>query len=66
MHNQTIQVKGQQKSRKQLQVLKSLDFEMEKGSIFALLGSTGAGGDATSDQWHRGQAYLSELPTSCG
>ena len=38
-----IQVKGLQKSYKQLQVLKNVDFEVEKGSIFALLGSNGAG-----------------------
>jgi len=38
-----IQVKGLQKSYKQLQVLKGVDFEVEKGSIFALLGSNGAG-----------------------
>lgn len=38
-----IQVQGLQKSYKQLQVLKGVDFEVEKGSIFALLGSNGAG-----------------------
>lgn len=38
-----IQVKGLQKSYKKLQVLKCVDFEVEKGSIFALLGSNGAG-----------------------
>lgn len=38
-----IQVKGLQKSYKQLQVLKDVDLEVEKGSIFALLGSNGAG-----------------------
>ncbi|MFC5451205.1 ABC transporter ATP-binding protein [Paenibacillus aestuarii] len=38
-----IQVKGLQKSYKQHQVLKGVDFEVEKGSIFALLGSNGAG-----------------------
>jgi len=43
MHNQAIQVKGLQKSFKQLHVLKGVDFEVEKGSIFALLGSNGAG-----------------------
>jgi ABC-2 type transport system ATP-binding protein len=43
MQNQAIQVKGLQKSYKQLQVLKGVDFEVEKGSIFALLGSNGAG-----------------------
>ena len=43
MHDRAIQVKGLQKSYKQLHVLKGLDFEVEKGSIFALLGSNGAG-----------------------
>lgn len=38
-----IQVKGLQKSYKGLHVLKDVDFEVEKGSIFALLGSNGAG-----------------------
>jgi len=38
-----IQVKGLQKSYKQLHVLKVVNFEVEKGSIFALLGSNGAG-----------------------
>lgn len=38
-----IQVRGLQKSYKQLHVLKGVDFEVEKGSIFALLGSNGAG-----------------------
>ncbi|TYP71928.1 ABC transporter ATP-binding protein [Paenibacillus methanolicus] len=42
-HAKSIQVKGLQKSYKQLQVLKGVDFEVEKGSIFALLGSNGAG-----------------------
>ncbi|GIP37893.1 glycosyl transferase family 8 [Paenibacillus sp. J31TS4] len=39
----SIQVRGLQKCYKQLQVLKGVDFEVEKGSIFALLGSNGAG-----------------------
>ncbi len=38
-----IQVKGLQKSYKGLHVLKGVDFEVENGSIFALLGSNGAG-----------------------
>lgn len=43
MQNHAIQVKGLQKSYKSLHVLKGVDFEVEKGSIFALLGSNGAG-----------------------
>jgi len=43
MQNQAIQVKGLQKSYKNLSVLKGVDFEVEKSSIFALLGSNGAG-----------------------
>lgn len=39
----SIQVKELQKSYKKLHVLKGVDFEVEKGSIFALLGSNGAG-----------------------
>ncbi|CUA80014.1 ABC transporter ATP-binding protein [Anoxybacillus suryakundensis] len=43
MRNKAIQVKGLQKSYKQLHVLKGVDFDVEAGSIFALLGSNGAG-----------------------
>jgi ABC-2 type transport system ATP-binding protein len=43
MQNQAIQVTGLQKSYKELHVLKGVDFEVEKGCIFALLGSNGAG-----------------------
>ena len=43
MQNNSIKAKGLQKSYKQLHVLKGVDFEVEKGSIFALLGSNGAG-----------------------
>lgn len=43
MLNQAIHVKGLQKSYKKLHVLKGVDFEVEQGSIFALLGSNGAG-----------------------
>ncbi|MBW7475571.1 ATP-binding cassette domain-containing protein [Paenibacillus oenotherae] len=43
MPNHSIQVIGLHKSYKQQQVLKGVDFEVEKGSIFALLGSNGAG-----------------------
>ncbi|MCD6066508.1 MAG: hypothetical protein K0S33_1334 [Bacteroidetes bacterium] len=39
----TIQVKGLQKSYRNLHVLKGVDFEVERGSIFALLGPNGSG-----------------------
>jgi ABC-2 type transport system ATP-binding protein len=38
-----IQVQGLEKSFKELQVLRGVDFEVAPGSIFALLGSNGAG-----------------------
>ena len=43
MQNKAIQVQGLQKSYKQLHVLNGVDFEVEQGSIYALLGSNGAG-----------------------
>jgi ABC-2 type transport system ATP-binding protein len=43
MLNQAIQVKGLQKSYQKLHVLKGVDFEVEQGSTFAVLGSNGAG-----------------------
>jgi len=43
MQSLSIQSKGLQKSYKQLHVLKGVDLEVEKGSVFALLGSNGAG-----------------------
>src|SRR5512141_778630 len=43
MQNHAIRVEGLQKSYKELHVLKGVDFEVKKGSIFALLGSNGAG-----------------------
>jgi len=43
MQNKAIQVKGLKMSFKQLDVLKGVDFEVEQGSIFVLLGSNGAG-----------------------
>src|SRR5215213_11015644 len=43
MQNNSIQVTGLQKSYERLQVLNGVDFEVEKGCIFALLGSNGAG-----------------------
>ena len=42
-NNVAIQVHGLQKSYKELAVLKGVDFEVARGSIFALLGSNGAG-----------------------
>ena len=38
-----VRVQGLGKSFKELQVLRGVDFEVERGSIFALLGSNGAG-----------------------
>jgi ABC-2 type transport system ATP-binding protein len=43
MQNQAIQVIGLQKSYKNLHVLRGVNFEVEKGCVFALLGSNGAG-----------------------
>jgi ABC-2 type transport system ATP-binding protein len=42
-NNLAIQVHGLQKSYKELHVLKGVDFDVVRGSIFALLGSNGAG-----------------------
>jgi len=38
-----IQVQGLEKSYRDLHVLRGVDFDVERGSIFALLGSNGAG-----------------------
>ena len=43
MQNTAIQVKDIQKSYKKLNVLQGVNFTVERGSIFALLGSNGAG-----------------------
>ena len=43
MQNIAIQVKDIRKSYKKLDVLKGVNFSVERGSIFALLGSNGAG-----------------------
>ncbi|GAE30352.1 ABC transporter ATP-binding protein [Alkalihalobacillus hemicellulosilyticus] len=43
MSHATITVKGLKKSFKNKEVLKGVDFEVRRGSIFALLGSNGAG-----------------------
>ena len=41
--NVAIRVEGLQKSYEKLQVLRGVDFDVARGSIFALLGSNGAG-----------------------
>ena len=43
MTTAAIQVRGIRKSFKDLEVLKGVDFDVARGSIFALLGSNGAG-----------------------
>jgi ABC-2 type transport system ATP-binding protein len=43
VNNATLRVNGLQKSFKKLHVLKGVDFDVARGSIFALLGSNGAG-----------------------
>ncbi|WP_311260206.1 ATP-binding cassette domain-containing protein [Microbacterium sp. WCS2018Hpa-9] len=43
MTSPAIAIRGLEKSYKDLHVLRGVDFDVEKGSIFALLGSNGAG-----------------------
>ena len=43
VHGPAIQVQGLEKSFKELRVLRGVDFEVARGSVFALLGSNGAG-----------------------
>ncbi|GAA4627736.1 ABC transporter ATP-binding protein [Actinoallomurus vinaceus] len=43
MTTQAIHVQGLEKSYKELRVLRGVDFDVARGSIFALLGSNGAG-----------------------
>ena len=43
MKKSVIQIKGVKKAFKDVEVLKGVDFEVEQGGIFALLGSNGAG-----------------------
>lgn len=43
MSNLAVSVSGLEKSYKNVSVLKGVDFEVKKGSVFALLGSNGAG-----------------------
>ena len=47
MSNAVISVKGLKKSFKDKEVLKGVDFEVQRGEIFALLGSNGAGKTTT-------------------
>jgi ABC-2 type transport system ATP-binding protein len=47
MKDIAIEVKGLQKSFKDTEVLKGVDFEVKRGEIFALLGSNGAGKTTT-------------------
>ncbi|GAA3162774.1 ABC transporter ATP-binding protein [Planomonospora alba] len=42
-HTPAIQVHGLEKSYEELRVLRGVDFEVARGSVFALLGSNGAG-----------------------
>lgn len=43
MKEKIIQIKGVKKSYKDVEVLKGVEFEVEEGDIFALLGSNGSG-----------------------
>ncbi|MEV8614155.1 ATP-binding cassette domain-containing protein [Amycolatopsis sp. NPDC051373] len=43
VHRPAIRVQGLKKSYKSLEVLRGVDFDVARGSIFALLGSNGAG-----------------------
>src|SRR3984957_16261890 len=43
LHGPAISVQGLEKSYKELRVLRGVDFDVARGSIFALLGSNGAG-----------------------
>lgn len=47
MSNIAISVKGLKKSFKDKEILKGVDFEVQRGEIFALLGSNGAGKTTT-------------------
>jgi ABC-2 type transport system ATP-binding protein len=55
--NLAIRVNGLHKSYQKLHVLKGVDFDVASGSIFALLGSNGAGKDHDrEDPRHPAQA----------
>ena len=43
VHDPAISVRGLHKSFREVKVLRGVDFDVERGSIFALLGSNGAG-----------------------
>ncbi|HDX9530561.1 TPA: ATP-binding cassette domain-containing protein, partial [Bacillus thuringiensis] len=47
MSNAAISIKGLKKSFKDKEVLEGVDFEVQRGEIFALLGSNGAGKTTT-------------------
>lgn len=47
MSNAAISVKGLKKAFRDKEVLKGVDFEVQRGEIFALLGSNGAGKTTT-------------------
>lgn len=47
MQNNIIEVRGLKKAFNKLEVLKGVDFSVERGKIFALLGSNGAGKTTT-------------------
>lgn len=51
MHNIAIQVGVLKKSYKKLHVLKCVNFKVEQGTIFALLGSNSAGKTAEPPDW---------------
>jgi len=52
VQNISIQVKDIRKSYKKLNVLQGVNFTVESGTIFALLGSNGAG-KTTMEAWPR-------------
>ncbi len=43
MKRSIIKIKGVKKSYKDVEVLRGVDFEVEQGGIFVLLGSNGTG-----------------------
>jgi ABC-2 type transport system ATP-binding protein len=47
LHTPAIRVQGLEKSFKDLDVLRGVDLEIARGSIFALLGSNGSGKTTT-------------------